>query len=65
MHEHIASCWGEDVWNHVKDVKLDAAKDIVKKAKTLKNSKLTKMFAQAPNSKETFSLTSPTKEGIR
>ena len=65
MHEHVAACWGEDVWNEAKSLDLDPAKDIVKRFKTMKNVRLTEMFAWAPGSKETYSLTPPSREAIR
>ena len=65
MREHVAACWGEDVWNEAKSLDLDPAKDIVKRFKTMKNVRLTEMFARAPGSKETYSLTPPSHEAIR
>lgn len=65
MRDHVPQCWGEDVWNEAKDLQLDPVKDIVKKFKTMKNVKLTKMFARVPGSKETYSLTPPSREEIR
>ena len=65
MREHVAACWGEDVWNEAKNLDLDPAKDVVKKFKTMKNVKLTEMFARAPGSKETYSLSPPSREAIR
>ncbi len=64
MREHVAACWGKDVWNEAKSLDLDPAKDVVKNFKTMKNVRLTEMFAQAPGSKETFSLSPPSREAI-
>jgi hypothetical protein len=65
MRDHIPHCWGEDVWNEAKDLNLDPAKNIVKNFKTMKNVKLTEMFARVPGSKETYSLAPPSREEIR
>lgn len=65
MWDHVPWCWGEDIWNKAKDLKLGPAKEIIGKAKVMKNVQLTEMFARAPNSKETFSLRPPTREQIR
>jgi hypothetical protein len=64
MHEHVAACWIEDVWNEAKNLDLDPVKDVVKKFKTMKNVKLPEMFAQAPGSNETYSLSPPSREAI-
>jgi len=64
MCDHIPVCWGKDVWNEAKNLELDPAKDVVKKFKTMKNIKLTEMFARIPGSKETYSLTPPSCEEI-
>jgi hypothetical protein len=65
MRDHIPQCWGEDVWLEAKNLELDPAKEVVKKFKTMKNVKLTEMFARVPGSKETFSLSPPSREEIR
>lgn len=65
MRDHIPGCWGEDVWNEAKNLNLDPAKDVVKKFKTMKNVKLTEMFARVSGSKESFSLAPPSREEIR
>jgi len=65
MRDHILVCWGEDVWNEAKNLDLDPAKHVVKKFKTLKNVKLTKMFSRVPGSKETYSLRPPSCEEIQ
>ena len=65
MRDHIPQCWSEDVWLQAKDLELDPAKDVIRKFKTMKNVKLTKMFARVPGSKETYSLTPPSCEEIR
>jgi hypothetical protein len=65
MRNHIPQCWGEDVWLEAKNLELDPAKEVVKKFKTMKNVKLTEMFARVPGSKETFSLSPPSREEIR
>jgi len=65
MREHVPQCWGEDVWLQAKDLELDPAKDVVRKFKTTRNAKLTEMFARVPGSKETYSLSPPSREEIR
>ena len=65
MHEHVAACWGEDVWNEAKNFDLAPAKDVIKKFKTMKNVKLTEMFAWTPSSKETYSLSPLSREAIQ
>jgi hypothetical protein len=65
MREHVPVCWGEDIWNEVKNLDLDPAKDVITKFKGMKNVKLTEMFTRVPGSKETFSLTPPLCEEIR
>ena len=65
MRDHIPQCWGEDIWNNAKDLELDPAKDIIRKSRTMKNIKLTEMLARLPGSKETFSLSPPSREEIR
>ena len=64
MRDHIPGCWGEDVWNEAKNLNLDPAKDVVKKFKTMKNVKLTKMFVRVSGSKESFSLAPASREEI-
>ncbi len=65
MRDHVPQCWGEDIWNNAKDLKLDPAKEIIQKSRTMKNIKLTEMLARLPGSKETFSLSLPSCEEIR
>jgi hypothetical protein len=65
MRDHIPQCWGEDIWNNAKDLELDPAKEIIRKSRTMKNIKLTEMLARLPGSKETFSLSPPSREEIR
>lgn len=65
MREHIPLCWGEDVWNDAKNLELEPAKDVIKKYKTMKSVKLTEMLKRVPGSKETYSLTPPSREEIR
>jgi hypothetical protein len=65
MRDHVPQCWGEDIWNNAKDLKLDPAKEIIRKSRTMKNVKLTEMLARLPGSKETFSLSPPSREEIR
>ena len=65
MRDHIPVCWSEDVWIEAKNLELDPAKDVVKKFKTMKNVKLTEMFARIPGSKEKYSLSPPSREEIR
>jgi hypothetical protein len=65
MRDHIPVCWGEEVWNEAKTMELDPAKDVVKKFKTMKNVKLTEMFARIPGSKETYLLSPPSHEEIQ
>jgi len=64
MRDHIPQCWGEDVWNEAKNLELDRAKDVVGKFKKMKNVKLTEMLARVPGSKETYSLSPPSREQI-
>ena len=64
MCNHVPQCWGEDIWNNAKDLKLDPAKEIIQKSRTMKNIKLTEMLARLPGSKETFSLSPPSHEEI-
>jgi hypothetical protein len=65
MRDHVGVCWGEDVWNEAKSLELESAKEVVKNFKTLKNVKLTEIFARIPGSKETFSLKPPSREEIQ
>jgi len=65
MRDHVRLCWGEDVWKEAKDLELDPAKEVVRKFKTMKNVKLTEMFARVPGSKETYSISPPSREEIR
>jgi len=65
MRNHIPQCWGAEIWNNAKDLELDPAKEIIRKSRTMKNVKLTKMLARLPESKETFSLSPPSREEIR
>ena len=65
MREHVPVCWGEDIWNEAKNLDLDPAKDVISKFKGMKNVKLTEMFTRVPGSKETFSLSPPSREEIR
>lgn len=65
MRDHIPQCWGENVWNEAKILELDRAKDVVGKFKKMKNVKLTEMLARVPGSKETYSLSPPSREQIR
>ena len=64
MCDHVPQCWGEDIWNNAKDLELDPAKEIIRKSRTMKNIKLTEMLARLPSSKETFSLSPPSREEI-
>ena len=65
MCEHVPVCWGKDIWNEAKNLDLDPAKDVISKFKGMKNVKLTKMFTRVPGSKETFSLSPPSREEIQ
>jgi hypothetical protein len=65
MREHVPVCWGEDIWNEAKNLDLDPAKEVISKFKGMKNVKLTEMFTRVPGSKETYSLTPPSREEIR
>jgi hypothetical protein len=64
MCDHIPQCWGEDIWNNAKDLELDPAKEIIRKSRVMKNVKLTEMLGRLPGSKETFSLSPPSREEI-
>jgi hypothetical protein len=59
MRDHILQCWGEDIWNNAKDLKLEPAKEIIRKSRTMKNIKLTEMLTRLPSLKGTFSLSLP------
>ncbi len=65
MRDHIPQCWGEDVWNNAKDLELDPAKELIRKSRVMKNVKLTEMLGRLPGSKETFSLSPPSREEIQ
>jgi hypothetical protein len=65
MRDHISGCWGKDLWNEAKNLELESAREVIKNCKTLKNVKLTEIFARVPGSKETFSLKPPSQEEIR
>jgi hypothetical protein len=65
MRDHIPQCWGEDIWNNAKDLELEPAKEIIRKSRTMKNVKLTEMLGRLPGSKETFSLSPPSREETR
>src|SRR5258705_5152355 len=65
MHDHIARCWSEDLWNETKNLELEPAKEVIKNCKILKNVKLTEIFVRIPGSKEIFSLKPSSQEEIR
>ena len=65
MCDHIARCWSEDLWNEAKNLQLEPAKEVIKNCNTLKNVKLTEIFARVPGLKETFSLKPPSWEEIQ